>query len=65
MSRARPYWLLCFALWIVCGSLGAPTVGLAQQPAPAELSPEEKSSRSHRGKALSATIKYLETLLKS
>jgi XTP/dITP diphosphohydrolase len=30
----------------------------------AELSPEEKSSRSHRGKALRATIKYLETLLK-
>ena len=30
----------------------------------AELSPEEKSSRSHRGKALRATIKYLVTLLK-
>ena len=30
----------------------------------AELSHEEKSSRSHRGKALRATIKYLETLLK-
>src|SRR5262245_1498620 len=30
----------------------------------AELSPEEKSSRSHRGKALGETIKYLETLLK-
>ena len=30
----------------------------------AELSPEEKSSRSHRGKALRAAIKYLETLLK-
>ncbi|MGH9754617.1 MAG: RdgB/HAM1 family non-canonical purine NTP pyrophosphatase [Blastocatellia bacterium] len=30
----------------------------------AELSPEEKSSRSHRGRALRATIKYLETLLK-
>src|SRR5262245_33677457 len=30
----------------------------------AELSREEKSSRSHRGKALRATIKYLETLLK-
>ena len=30
----------------------------------AELSPEEKSSRSHRGRALRETIKYLETLLK-
>jgi XTP/dITP diphosphohydrolase len=30
----------------------------------AQLSPEEKSSRSHRGKALRAAIKYLETLLK-
>jgi XTP/dITP diphosphohydrolase len=30
----------------------------------AELSPEEKSSRSHRGKALREAIKYLETLLK-
>src|SRR5215468_5491627 len=30
----------------------------------AELSPGEKSSRSHRGKALIATIKYLEALLK-
>ncbi|HEY8462060.1 MAG TPA: RdgB/HAM1 family non-canonical purine NTP pyrophosphatase [Blastocatellia bacterium] len=30
----------------------------------AELSPEEKSSRSHRGKALRAAVKYLETLLK-
>jgi XTP/dITP diphosphohydrolase len=30
----------------------------------AELSPEEKSSRSHRGKALRAAIKYLEALLK-
>lgn len=30
----------------------------------AELSHEEKSARSHRGKALRATIKYLETLLK-
>src|SRR5262249_24884707 len=30
----------------------------------AELSREEKSSRSHRGMALRATIKYLETLLK-
>ncbi len=30
----------------------------------AELSPEEKSSRSHRGRALRAAIKYLETLLK-
>ncbi len=29
----------------------------------AELSPEEKSSRSHRGKALKETIKYLKTLL--
>jgi XTP/dITP diphosphohydrolase len=29
----------------------------------AELTPEEKASRSHRGKALRATIKYLETLL--
>src|SRR5262245_1627433 len=31
----------------------------------AELSPEEKSSRSHRGKALRATIKYIEKLIKS
>src|SRR5262245_55103631 len=30
----------------------------------AELSPEEKSSRSHRGKALRATIQYLESILK-
>jgi XTP/dITP diphosphohydrolase len=30
----------------------------------AELSPEEKSSRSHRGKALKEAVKYLETLLK-
>jgi XTP/dITP diphosphohydrolase len=30
----------------------------------AELSPGEKSSRSHRGKALRAAIEYLETLLK-
>jgi XTP/dITP diphosphohydrolase len=30
----------------------------------AELSPEEKSSRSHRGKALRAAIEYLESLLK-
>jgi XTP/dITP diphosphohydrolase len=30
----------------------------------AELSPEEKSSRSHRGKALRAAIRYIETLLK-
>ena len=30
----------------------------------AELSPGEKSSRSHRGKALRAAIKYLEALLK-
>jgi non-canonical purine NTP pyrophosphatase (RdgB/HAM1 family) len=30
----------------------------------AELSPQEKSSRSHRGKALRAAIGYLETLLK-
>jgi XTP/dITP diphosphohydrolase len=30
----------------------------------AELSPEEKSSRSHRGKALRAAVEYLETLLK-
>ena len=30
----------------------------------AELSPEEKSSRSHRGKALRAAIEYIETLLK-
>jgi XTP/dITP diphosphohydrolase len=30
----------------------------------AELSPEEKSSRSHRGKALRATIEYLESILK-
>src|SRR5262249_46459956 len=30
----------------------------------AELSREEKSERSHRGKALRATIKYLETLLR-
>ena len=30
----------------------------------AELSPDEKSSRSHRGKALRTTIKYLETLSK-
>jgi XTP/dITP diphosphohydrolase len=30
----------------------------------AELSPEEKSSRSHRGKALRAAIKYIKTLLK-
>src|SRR5262245_16013570 len=29
----------------------------------AELSPQEKSSRSHRGKALRSTIEYLETLL--
>jgi XTP/dITP diphosphohydrolase len=30
----------------------------------AELSPEEKSSRSHRGKALRAAIRYIKTLLK-
>ena len=30
----------------------------------AELTPEEKSSRSHRGKALRAAIKYLVTLFK-
>jgi XTP/dITP diphosphohydrolase len=30
----------------------------------AELSPEEKSSRSHRGKALRSTIEYLESILK-
>jgi len=30
----------------------------------AELSPEEKSSRSHRGKALRAAIEYLESILK-
>jgi len=30
----------------------------------AELSREEKSARSHRGRALRATIKYLETLLR-
>jgi XTP/dITP diphosphohydrolase len=30
----------------------------------AELSPEEKSSRSHRGKALRAVIEYFESLLK-
>lgn len=30
----------------------------------AELSPEEKSSRSHRGKAIRAAVEYLETLLK-
>jgi XTP/dITP diphosphohydrolase len=30
----------------------------------AELSPEEKSSRSHRGKALRAAITYIETLLR-
>jgi XTP/dITP diphosphohydrolase len=30
----------------------------------AELSPEEKSSRSHRGKALRAAIEYIERLLK-
>jgi XTP/dITP diphosphohydrolase len=30
----------------------------------AEISPEEKSSRSHRGKALRAAIKYIEKLLK-
>src|SRR5215475_5308030 len=30
----------------------------------AELSPEEKSSRSHRGKALRATIEYLKSILK-
>ena len=30
----------------------------------AELSPGEKSSRSHRGKAIRAAIKYLEALLK-
>jgi XTP/dITP diphosphohydrolase len=30
----------------------------------AELSPEEKSSRSHRGKALRAAIRYIEMLLK-
>jgi len=29
----------------------------------AELSPEEKSSRSHRGKALRAAIEYLESML--
>ena len=30
----------------------------------AELSPEEKSSRSHRGRALRAAIRYIETLFK-
>ncbi|MBO0727042.1 MAG: non-canonical purine NTP pyrophosphatase [Blastocatellia bacterium] len=30
----------------------------------AELPPQEKSSRSHRGKALQAAIKYIEALLK-
>jgi XTP/dITP diphosphohydrolase len=30
----------------------------------AELSPEEKSSRSHRGKALRAAVEYLESILK-
>jgi XTP/dITP diphosphohydrolase len=30
----------------------------------AELSPEEKSSRSHRGKALRAAIEYLESIMK-